>query len=305
MTDFEPGTADRSFADFAAARTKSFFRSVLAWLTGQPNTLMRFEDVREKLRIGGPIYRGMHTVHLDHIVGTVDRYADFDRAFLPTQDFTAFRWRRVNRAWFEDVSLPPIQLYKVGEVYFVVDGNHRVSVARERGQEFIEAEVRECAVKVPVTPDLHPDDLEVLGEQVEFLERSGLDRVVPGVLLRTTVLGGYDRILEHIAVHRFFMGIDWQRDIGDEEAVAHWYHHVYLPIVEVIRHSDILKNFPGRTETDLYLWALDHRHYLVERLQARLDEPARLAEEFVQMMNHSPSEPPDPLPPATSDNTPA
>jgi hypothetical protein len=164
----------------------------------------------------------------------------------------------------------------------VVDGNHRVSVAREQGQEFIDAEVRECAVKVPVTPDLQPEDLEVLGARVEFLERTDLDRLRPEANIEVTILGGYERMLEHIAVHRYFMGLDFQRDISEAEAVAHWYDTVYLPVVRVIRESGLLRVFPGKTEADFYLWVMDHRHYLVTEGKAELVDPGRTAEEFVQ-----------------------
>lgn len=272
----------RTQADFAAARIKAFFRQVFAFLTGQRDELLAFDEVREKLRIGGPIYRGVRTVPIDRILGSVDRYKDFDRAFLPKQDFMADRWQKVTRAWYQDVNLPPILCYKVGDVYFVVDGHHRVSVAREKGQAEIEAEVRECAVRVPVTPDLGPDDLEVLGAKVEFLERTGLDRLRPQLQLDVTILGGYDRMLEHIAVHRYFMGLEFKRDIPEEEAVLHWNDTVYTPIVDVIREAGILKAFPGRTEADLYLWVLDHRHYLVTQGKADLVEPGQAAEEFLR-----------------------
>ena len=272
----------RSQADFTLARTKALFRDLLALLTGRPNRLLAFEEVSQKLHIGGPIYRGKQTVRLDQIIGSVQRYGDFDRAFLPAQSFTANRWARVNRAWYQEVSLPPVRLYQVGEVYFVVDGHHRVSVAREQGAEFIEAEVRECQVKVPVTPDLQPDDLEILGAKVEFLERTNLDQLKPEAHLDVSVLGGYERLLEHIAVHRYFMGLDWQRDITEAEAVTHWYEHVYQPVVDVIQHSNLLKAFPGKTVADFYLWVMDHRHYLVEHGKADLVEPGQIAEEFVR-----------------------
>jgi len=271
----------RSQADFAAARTKALFRDILFLLTGSPNRLLAFDEVSRKLRIGGPIYRGMRTVRLDQIIGSVQRYHDFDRAFLPAQSHTANRWTRVNRAWYEEVSLPPVLLYQVGEIYFVVDGHHRVSVAREQGAEFIDAEVRECRVKVPVTPDLYPEDLELLGVKVEFLERTNLDQLKPEAQIDVTVLGGYERMLEHIAVHRYFMGLDFQRDISEAEAVSHWYDSVYLPVINVIRNSALLKAFPGRTEADFYLWVMDRRHYLVARGEADLVDPGQTAAEFV------------------------
>jgi hypothetical protein len=279
MTDMN---ALRAQADFNAARAKAMFRDLLALLTGRHNDLLQFDQVASKLRVGGPIYRGVKTVRLDQIVGSVNRYQDFDRAFLPTQAFTADRWRRVSRAWYDDISLPPVLLYQVGDIYFVVDGHHRVSVAREQGQEYIDAEVRECRVKVPVTVELLPEDLEELGAKVEFLERTNLDHLRPAADVTATVLGGYDRMLEHIAVHRYFMGLDFKRDVSESEAVEHWYDTVYLPVVLVVGDSGVMSAFPNRTEADFYLWVMDHRHYLVTQGEADLVEPGRAAEEFVQ-----------------------
>jgi hypothetical protein len=272
----------RARADYSRARTKAFLNRIWAVISGQPTGLLSYDEVREKLHVGGPIYRDIQTVHLDQIAGSLNRYHQFDRAFLPTQDETASRWQRVSRAFYEDISLPPVVLYKVGQVYFVVDGHHRVSVAREQGQDFIDAEVRECATRVDITPDLKPEDLEVLGEKVNFLERTRLDHLRPKARIRLTVPDGFDRVLEHIAVHRYFMGIDLQRDISEEEAVAHWYDTVYLPIVKVIRSSKILKEFPGKTEGDLYLWALDHQHYLAEQEGQPLQPPLKTAKNFIE-----------------------
>lgn len=279
--EIQPQAQDR--ADFGAARLKAFFRSVLAFLLGQHNELLSYDAVREKLRVGGPIYRGLRTVPVKNIVGSVNRYRDFDRTFLPRQTFTADRWLQINRAFYLDVSLPPVMLYKVGEVYFVLDGNHRVSVAREKGQEYMEAEVRECAVRVPLTPDIGPDDLEELGVKVDFLERTMLDKLRPQANIELTILGGYDRLLEHIAVHKYYMGLDFKRDITDEEAVTHWYDQVYLPLVEAIRKTGVMEKFPKRTETDLYLWAIDHQHYLRESQPGVTPEQA--AEHFVATLD--------------------
>ena len=274
-------------ADFARARSRAFLHDLWALLSGTRNSLLSYDEVKEKLRIGGPIYRGVRTVEVAKIVGSVNRYRDFDHAFLPARNNIADRWQRVDRAFYEEVSLPPVVLYEVGDIYFVVDGHHRVSVAREQGQEFIEAEVRECKVNVPVGPDLRPEDLEILGAKVEFLERTGLDRLRPGARIDLTVPDGYDRILEHIAVHRYFMGLDQQRDISEEEAVAHWYDTVYLPIVKVIRERGVLEEFPGRTEGDLYLWVLDRQQFLHDHGED-LAPPASAAEEYVQRLDDSP-----------------
>jgi len=278
--------AARVQADFARARSRAFLSDIFGFLSGRPKRLLSYDQVKEKLRIGGPIYRGVRTVEIARIVGSVNRYADFDRAFLPTHNRIANRWQNIDRAFYEDIGLPPVVLYKVGEVYFVVDGHHRVSVARQQGQEFIEAEVRECHVKVPVGPDLRPEDLEILGDRVEFLERTGLDRLRPDAAVDVTIPDGYSRILEHIAVHRYFMGLDEQRDISDDEAVAHWYDTVYLPIVRVIRERNILGEFPGKTEGDLYIWVLDHQHFLYDQ-EGHLSPPDVAAEQYVQRLERS------------------
>jgi hypothetical protein len=272
--------ASRVKSDFARARFKAFLNRARGVLSGQPETLLSYDEVKEKLRIGGPIYRGIKTVPIEKIAGSLNRYHQFDRAFLPLEDQIANRWQNVDRAFYQDISLPPVVLYKVGDVYFVVDGHHRVSVAREQGQEFIDAEVRECLTKVNITPDLKPEDLEILGEKVDFLERTGLDRIRPKAAVKLTIPDGFDRMLEHVAVHRYFMGLDLQRDISEEEAVSHWYDKVYLPIVGVIRRSGVLREFPGKTEGDLYLWILDHQRYLSSQGR-NLMTPARAAREFV------------------------
>ena len=273
--------SERARADFSRARFKAFLNQVWSKISGQPSTLLSYDEIKEKLRIGGPIYRGVQTIRLDQIAGSLNRYHEFDRAFLPRQDELAGRWQSVDRAFYQDIHLPPVVLYKVGQVYFVVDGHHRVSVAREQGQEFIEAEVRECTTRVNLTPDIKPEDLEILGDKVHFLERTALDRLRPKARIKLTIPDGFDRMLEHIAVHRYFMGLDLQRGISEEEAVTHWYDTVYMPIIKVIRGSKILKDFKGKSEGDLYLWVLDHQHFLAEEGQP-LQSPEEAAQEFIE-----------------------
>jgi len=271
---------EQARADFQRARFKAFMNRVWGALSGQPATLLSYDEIKEKLHVGGPIYRGVKTVRVDQIVGSLNRYQDFDRVFLPKSDELERRWTSVNRAFYQDISLPPVVLYKVGQVYFVVDGHHRVSVAREQGQIYIEAEVRECATRVNITANIRPEDLEILENKVNFLERTSLDELIPEANIKLTIPDGFDRMLEHIAVHRFFMGLDLKRDISEEEAIMHWYDTVYLPIVKVIRDTDILKEFPNKTEGDLYLWVLDHQHYLQEEEGVPLQPPEEAARNF-------------------------
>jgi hypothetical protein len=275
---------DQARSDFQRARFKAFMNRVWAALSGQPTTLLSYDDIKEKLHIGGPIYRGVQTVRVDQIAGSLNRYHEFDRVFLPASDQLADRWQRVNRAFYQEISLPPVVLYKVGLVYFVVDGHHRVSVAREQGQLFIEAEVRECSTRVNLTADIKPEDLIILESKVRFLERTSLDSLRPAADIQLTIPDGFDRMLEHIAVHRYFMGIDWKRDISEEEAIIHWYDNVYMPVINVIRETDILKEFPTKTEGDLYLWVLDHQQYLVEE-GSLLQPPEDAARTFIGTEN--------------------
>ena len=125
-------------SDYDTARAKALFNSVLARLAGRPNRLLSFDQVKDKLHLRGSVYCGFQTVPVKNIIGSVDRYRDFDRAFVPAQPFTSERWKAINRAFYRDEALPPIKLYQVGEAYFVLDGHHRVSVAREHGGEFID-----------------------------------------------------------------------------------------------------------------------------------------------------------------------
>ncbi len=146
-------------ADFVRARRKAFITDIISLFRGRPNWLLSFEEVLRALPVKGQQYRGLQQVPLSQIVGSVDRYHDFNRKFLPTQDHTRSRWESVDRAVLSDIALPPVQLYKVGDAYFVKDGNHRVSVAREKGAEFIDAEVIEVHITLPFSPDTDPRQL--------------------------------------------------------------------------------------------------------------------------------------------------
>jgi len=160
----------------------------------------------------------------------------------------------------------PIDVYKVGEVYFVLDGNHRVSIAREEGFEFIEAHVIEVKTDILLTADTQPDDLIIKSEYADFLAQTDFSSLRPGVDLSVTVPGQYEKLLEHIQVHRYFMGIDFQRDIPYLEAVGHWYDTVYTSITEPVRERGLMRLFPGRTETDMYLMVSEYRANLENEL---------------------------------------
>ena len=161
--------------DFRKARNRAFLEEIIARFTGESIDLLSYEEVRQKLKTHGSSERGLMDIPLNSIVGSLGRYADFTRDFLPRQDANQDRWTRVKLAVSDTVGLPPIDVYKIGEVYFVKDGNHRVSVARQGGAEFIQAWVTEVQTRVPLTPDITPDDLIVMAEYLEFLKQ----RILP------------------------------------------------------------------------------------------------------------------------------
>src|SRR5438270_7955857 len=263
-------------SDFEHARRKASWRSIINRLTGRRTELLRFEEVRRQLRAEGRHDAGSRPVLLDAIVGSVGRYRDFDTAFLPLQTQTKRRWLSIDRAHYEDLVLPPVELYQLGETYFVKDGNHRVSVARERGQMFVDATVIEVDAPVPIGSLAELE--EWIGQQdaVEFLSATQLLDVRPDAQILLTLPGQYERLLEHISVHRWFLGIELEREITYQEAVASWYDRVFMPIVEGIREAAMLREFPKRTEADLYLWLIEHLWYLREA--GELDENAPLDE---------------------------
>ena len=248
--------------DFDRARRKAFWRRVLSWVTGDSNDLLPFDDIRHKLPFRGQHYLGLRQVPIQNIVGSSGRYRDFDRAFLPIQDRTRGRWLSIDKAHYQDVILPPVDLYKMGEIYFVKDGNHRVSVARQRGQEFIDAIVTEIEIPIPLTPELRIDDLLLQKEQVEFLEQTRLDTLRPDHRIRITRQDQHKELLEHIAVHRWYLGEQKKQEVLYEDAVLSWYDGVYLPLVESLEEQELLGVFPNLSETDLYLWIIKYQYYL-------------------------------------------
>ena len=258
-------TKDQTQRAFEAARRRAFWNELGSFLSGRSNRLLSWDEVRDELDLHETVYQGVQAVPVVQIIGSVERYRDFDRALMPKRDDIAPRWRSVATANYEHVSLPAVTLYKVGDAYFVIDGHHRVSVARQQGRAFVDAKVTEAESRVPVTAALDADDLVIKGEYIRFLERTRLDVLRPEQRVEFTAAGAYGRLLEHMAVHRYAMAREQRRSIPEDEAVCDWYDHVYLPLVRIIRGRSILAGFPGRTEADLYLWIMDHQHDLRER----------------------------------------
>jgi hypothetical protein len=258
--------ADR---DFSRARRKAFLRRVGAYLRNDPssNQLLSFDEVKSGLGAVEQVYLGMRTVPVAKIVGSVGRHRDFDRAFLPSKEDLSVRWKKIDQMMHRAEELPPISLYKIGDAYFVRDGNHRVSVARERGVEMIDAEVIELRSRVPIDSELTAESLLHKVEQRHLLERLPMDRVLPEVKVELSDVSDYRKLATHIEAHGYRLTQLWKRYVSPEEVLRDWYEYSYRPIAEMIREERILDAFPDRTELDLYLWIIYHRERLA--LEAR------------------------------------
>ncbi len=269
--------------DFNRARRKALFAQLGALINRSSNELLPFEEVRARLNVRGQRHLGNRAVPLDQIVGSEGRYTDFDRQFAPLHEATKQRWMSIDRAHHEAVALPAIELYKLGDIYFVKDGHHRISVARLQGQLDIDAIVTELMVDVPLSASLSMRDMLLKEEYSDFLEWTGLADLRPEQRIEFSEPGGYLALVQHINAHRYYMSKERGYDVSSDEAVASWYDNVYMPVVEVLRAQQAVAAFRGRTEADLYRWIMDHRWYLRERNGGADPGPLVAVEDYLRL----------------------
>ena len=272
---------------FDAARRDALMSDLVRAVRGLPSDLLPFDAVRETLRLKSFVDRGLHEVPLDQIVGSLGRVQEFNRAFLPREESLRGRWRQVWDLAEGPAGFPPIELFKVGDAYFVVDGHHRVSVLRSMGAPTVEARVKEYLTPVPLESTETLEQVLLKQGLAEFLEATGLAPAHRDDL-RVSAAHGYDRLLEHVAVHRYYRSQQESREIPWPEAVASWRDAVYRPMVEIIRGSGIMKSFPRRTETDLYLFTMDHLHHLREQYGDDRIPPESAVEELRRSVEPEP-----------------
>ena len=287
MSDYNPFDWKKPAQEYSRAKRSAGLRRIWTGLTGQNNSLVPFEDLKRTLKFSTQRYRGLQPVPLDKIVGSLGRSGDFDRAFLPIQKHSRSKWISVDTAFLQGVALPAVSLYKVGDAYFVVDGHHRLSVARQNGQTFIDAEITEVQSRVPVSDSLAVEDLDVLGAYRGFLEQTRLDVLRPAQNIRLTLPGDYAKLVDHIRLHKYSVETGESRELSWEEATAHWYDHVYWPVIQAIRKNKLLADFPGHTEADLYFWLVEHAYYLSQQLGRSVD-PWQVAKDYVARFGQSP-----------------
>lgn len=204
----------------------------------------------------GRAFGGEREIPLARIVGSVApdaKTTDFDPAFLPVHRRLRDRWTRIYRAMVEGDELPPIDVYKVDGSYYVIDGHHRVSVAKKLGRPTINARVVDVKTRAPLGDGVDAEELLRAAEYAAFLETTQLHRTRPEARLECSRLGRYDEILKHIVGHGYFMSQEQKRPVPLQEAAASWYDHVYHPIAEAIRKHRVLERLHGWTEADVYV----------------------------------------------------
>ncbi len=252
--------------DFRDARRKAAFQSLFSFFSGKEQDLLKFDDIKKQLGVVNQSHQSLKYIDIDKIIGSVGRYKDFDRNFLPKNDSDMERWAGVRMAMTSMTGVPPIEVYQIGDVYFVLDGNHRVSAARALGNDRIEAYVTKFNSPINITANDKIDDLLLKVEYADFINQTKIKEYYPNLALIATVPGRYKYLLENIESHRKYLEKQRQKQYSDEEVIKSWVNSVYYPVIEKINLSGLLRDFPDRTETDLFLWLLKHKDDLEHSL---------------------------------------
>lgn len=250
--------------DWEKARQAAVVEDVLNIFARRQTDLLSFDDVQRRLGLAQKHYKGLQEISLEQIRGSVGRYRDFTRTFLPRLSQMRGRWERVSAVAYSR-GFPPIEVYKVGDAYFVLDGNHRVSVARQSDARSIQAHVWEYDTPVGLSGEADLNEVLIKEEYAEFLEQTHLDRIRPDQDIQFTAPGRYRELEYQIALYRIALEKIDGEPIEYEYAVTAWYDMIYTPAVDIICERDILPLFPGRTEADLFAWVWRYNKELRER----------------------------------------
>jgi hypothetical protein len=250
------------YSTFGKARRKEIAHRLFSLVRGKDSDqLLSLDDVREQLSLYEQWYVGIRSIPIEKITGSVDRAADFDRAFLPRRSSMEERWRRVEST-FQAKAFPPIVVYKVDDAYFIEDGHHRVAIARQRGDEFIDGEVTEVKSPVPITATTDIADLVHMSLRQWFMAESQLDKVRPRAEIELSRPSNYSALLDIIHTDGFELMMHTQSVVSPAAAAAHWYDGAYLPTVDTIFAGNLPWIFPRATITDLYLRVHSQRRKL-------------------------------------------
>ena len=270
---------------FEKARRKEAYRRFGRIVTGRERSLLPLDEVSQRLRMFEQHYVGIRPIPVRDIVGTAGRISDFDSDFLPRRSHSRERWRRLERA-YPDGSFPPIVVYKLQDSYFVVDGHHRVAIAKQRKMDYIDAEVTELKTRYPIPKGADLGRIIYAAQQQLFMEESGLDRARPEANIVFSRPHGYVELLELVKVHGFHLMRERGEVLPVEEIAGDWYDRVYLPTVEQIRNAHLPEAFRGCTEADMFLYVWQRRRAIFpetggaslgEAVRSASDEEARPA----------------------------
>jgi hypothetical protein len=266
MLDFDSGydpVADQVEHDWRKARRKVLYQRVVCAVSQCSVDMMSFGDIRKNLRLGTPHFRGLQQIPVKQIRGSVGRYDDFTSAFLPRKDYLHDRWTNVEKLLLAGKA-PPIDVYQVGDAYFVVDGNHRVSAARQLGIETIEAFVTEFSTPFELSPDDDVDKLLIEAEKSHFLQQVGDKNAQTADEIIFSCAGCYRDLNGQIEAYRLGMEAKEGRPVPTEQAFVAWHDDVYTSAVDAIREEGLIDLFPERTEADLFMWSWQNSETLEE-----------------------------------------
>ena len=267
--------------DFSKAMQKAFWEEIRGFFARKSTRLLPFDEVKDKLEIWFVQDLGMQTISIDSIVGSEGRYKSFTRQFLPIKEDLRDRWKNVVQAYYSRQNLPPVELYRVQDTYFVKDGHHRISVARAKGVRYIEARVYEYECDVPLNKEIDLEKLAIQETYHQFLKDTQLNTSRPNPGLQLTLLGGYPILMEHIQVHKHYLEKKKGKEVSIPKAACSWYDNVYMPLAKAIRKNRIMKKFSHRKETDFYLWVIQNRSQLMEEYEREM-EAERMVEAYAQ-----------------------
>jgi len=248
--------------DFLRARRRQELSEIRRRLFSRSATfdvLLPFDEVVAALGRRGEGDLGEQVIEVDSIVGSVDRTTGFDRLFRPTSDEVERRFQRINVALRRGEEVPPIDVYRVGDVHFVSDGHHRVAVARALGWKTINARVTEVLTAVGADRDLRLEDLPLKGHERLFAERVPLPQSMRATieLHRPEDYGDLAEAVEAWA----FRYMQLRRSLLDRaEAAQAWFTDEYEPAVALLRDAGLLT---GGTETEAYLRLSAERYRLM------------------------------------------
>jgi hypothetical protein len=265
--------------DFLRARRRQTVRRLaqrVARTPGDVDVILPFDEVVAELGRVGERELGLQVVPLDSVVGTVDKPHGFDRSFRPTSSRVRGRWERIAEAMRKGEPIPPVSLYRVGDVHFVRDGHHRVSVARALGRPDIDAYVTEIRTRIGAERGLTVADLPVKGHERLFRERVPLPREAAErvVLSDPWKYGDLAEGVEGWA----FRAAQERGELLDRPAAARaWYEEEFLPVVAMLREAGLVGD--DETEADAYERLGGERYRLMRTMDWSEDVIRRLAEE--------------------------